>query len=226
MTKDIGVDANINRIRLAEQGSAPSSPASGYGYLYAKTDGLYYKGDNGTEIGPLAAGGGSITQAYVGRNSVGASLEVMTSRRVYAKKVTIANACWITSIDANIDWSNEYVNSFNAALFSDSAGTPDLLLSYNYNQNTSLVLDGVAGGGGGTARWFQLPMMAYVTAGDYWIAVSCNQGGGTGMSARLAYDATGSDRYYTSGGDWITDWGFYTPTTSGNNYSIRANTMR
>lgn len=53
---DIGVDANINRVRLAEQGSAPSTPASGYGFLYIKADGLYFKGDNGTEIGPLSAG--------------------------------------------------------------------------------------------------------------------------------------------------------------------------
>jgi hypothetical protein len=54
MAKDIGVDATINRIRLAEV-SAPSTPASGFGYLYAKTDGVYFKGDNGTEVGPLSA---------------------------------------------------------------------------------------------------------------------------------------------------------------------------
>lgn len=53
MTRDIGVDANIEKIRIKEVAS-PSTPASGYGYVYAKTDGLYFKGDNGTEIGPLA----------------------------------------------------------------------------------------------------------------------------------------------------------------------------
>lgn len=59
MAKDIGVDAIINRIRLSEQGAAPSTPASGYGYLYIKSDGLYFKGDNGTEIGPLGSSGSS-----------------------------------------------------------------------------------------------------------------------------------------------------------------------
>ena len=56
MTREIGTTANITKIRLAES-SAPSTPDSGYGYLYAKTDGLYYKGDDGTEIGPLAEAG-------------------------------------------------------------------------------------------------------------------------------------------------------------------------
>lgn len=54
MTKDIGVDANINRVRIKEVAS-PASPTSGYGYIYAKTDGLYFKGDDGIEIGPLAS---------------------------------------------------------------------------------------------------------------------------------------------------------------------------
>jgi hypothetical protein len=39
---------------------------------------------------------------------------------------------------------------------------------------------------------------------------------------RIYYDTSGSDRYYTSGGNWVTDWGFYTPTTSSNKYNIRA----
>jgi len=44
-------EANIDKIRLKEQGSAPSSPASDYGYLYIKTDGkIYFKNDAGTEV--------------------------------------------------------------------------------------------------------------------------------------------------------------------------------
>jgi hypothetical protein len=49
--------ANIDRVRLKEQLSAPTTPDSGYGYLYIKSDGLYFKGDNGTEIGPFTVGG-------------------------------------------------------------------------------------------------------------------------------------------------------------------------
>lgn len=60
--------AEIDGIRLAEQGSNPSTPASGYGQLYAKSDGLYFMGDDGTAIGPLAKAG-TLTGAYVYRST-------------------------------------------------------------------------------------------------------------------------------------------------------------
>lgn len=44
---------------LAEQASSPSTPSSGYGIVYAKTDGkVYFKNDAGTETDLTAAGGG------------------------------------------------------------------------------------------------------------------------------------------------------------------------
>jgi hypothetical protein len=59
------IDAGeINSIRLKEQGSDPSTPASGYGQLYAKSDGLYFRGDGGTVVGPFGTSGGAAT--YVG----------------------------------------------------------------------------------------------------------------------------------------------------------------
>lgn len=46
----ISSTAEINSIRLKEA-AAPSTPASGYGQLYEKTDGLlYFKNDAGTEV--------------------------------------------------------------------------------------------------------------------------------------------------------------------------------
>lgn len=45
---------------LSEQGSSPATPASGYGIVYAKTDGkLYFKNDAGTETDLTATGGGT-----------------------------------------------------------------------------------------------------------------------------------------------------------------------
>ena len=42
--------------------SAPATPDSGFGTIYAKTDGkLYFKNDGGTET-ELTAGGGGITE--------------------------------------------------------------------------------------------------------------------------------------------------------------------
>lgn len=55
----IGDTAVIARVRLAEQASAPGTPAAGYGYLYQKSDGnLYFKDDAGTEFNLTAASGG------------------------------------------------------------------------------------------------------------------------------------------------------------------------
>ena len=49
----ISSNAEINSIRLKEQGSDPSTPASGYGNVYIKSDGLYFIDDAGTVVGPI-----------------------------------------------------------------------------------------------------------------------------------------------------------------------------
>src|SRR5258706_10805535 len=48
---DIGNTANIDRIRFRLQGSSPSNPASGYGYLFSKTADkhLYWRDSTGAE---------------------------------------------------------------------------------------------------------------------------------------------------------------------------------
>lgn len=54
MSVSIG-SGNIAKIRLAEQGSDPSTPASGFGYVYEKSDGgLYFINDADVVVGPLA----------------------------------------------------------------------------------------------------------------------------------------------------------------------------
>ena len=47
--------ADVARYRLQEQGGDPANPAAGYGYLYCKADGVYFKQDDGTVIGPFGA---------------------------------------------------------------------------------------------------------------------------------------------------------------------------
>ncbi len=51
----ISTTAEINSIRLIEQGSAPSTPASGYSSIFAKADGLYIVDDAGGVTGPFKA---------------------------------------------------------------------------------------------------------------------------------------------------------------------------
>ena len=45
MARKIDTDANIAKIRVAEQGSDPSAPATGFGWLYEKTDQQLYLGN-------------------------------------------------------------------------------------------------------------------------------------------------------------------------------------
>jgi len=55
----ISDDAEINSVRLKES-AAPATPASGYGQLYAKTDGkIYFKNDDGLEVDLTLTGSAS-----------------------------------------------------------------------------------------------------------------------------------------------------------------------
>lgn len=181
--------------------------------------------------GLTGAGGGGLTQAYVGKNAIGASTENVTGRRIYMKKVTLANACLLTDIEAYVDSNRAatggQVDSWSAALFADNSGSPREILQLGFiPPDSSLLLDHTnTSTADGVARWLGIPMGRWLTAGDYWLAVYTPENAPTGM--RIYYDATvGSDRYYGSGGAWLADAGFYTVTTTTNDYSIRANTIR
>jgi hypothetical protein len=91
-------------IQFAE-GSAPATPASTKWRIYAKTDGLYYIDDAGTEVGPLAAAGasGAPTDAeYV----VTASNGTLSAEKVVAAPATGGNIPKIVR-----KTSNESVNA-------------------------------------------------------------------------------------------------------------------
>lgn len=51
-------DVEIPSLLFAEQASDPAIPASGYGRLFVKSDGVYFIDDAGTVTGPLGAAGG------------------------------------------------------------------------------------------------------------------------------------------------------------------------
>ena len=52
--KRIDVDAVIDKFRTKEQASDPSTPSSGFGWIYEKTDGLLYFMDDGGNVISLA----------------------------------------------------------------------------------------------------------------------------------------------------------------------------
>lgn len=178
-------------------------------------------------IGKDGAAGG-VGHSFIGYNVIGGSQENSTSNRVYAKKVTMVADGWLTTIDAYVDGgvNSDVVAALRAILYNDAAGTPDSVIGQYLPANTSFLPDDTNGVGGNlTARWVQMPVNAWLTAGDYWIGVQTGDNGAGSVAFRLFYDAIGNDRFYTSGGFWVADWGWYAPTTSANSYSIRASIM-
>ncbi len=174
--------------------------------------------------GITGVGGGGVTQAYVGYNTVGVSTEVFTSKRVYMKKVTIGTACLITDIEAYVDTTTDKVDNFIAVLFADNAGSPKEILAFNGGVTVASAILPTHQIGAGAARWMGQAMGYWAVAADYWIAVGSGSDADIGM--RIYKDGSGTDRYYTAGGVWITDAGYSAVTTSTDKYSIRANTIR
>jgi hypothetical protein len=216
---------------LAEIGAHPgdSSAAHAASAVSIVDAGAYFTGTEVEaalqELGAGGGGGGGLTQAYVGYNTAGGTIESWTANRVFAKKITLANDALITDIEAYVDQGggDDSVADMMVALFEDNAGTPRYLLSHQHNPTQAAhVLDTTSGGGGHqNPRWLGLPIGRWCPAGDYWIAAMA-----TSSRMRIYKDASGSDRYYTATGTWLADWGFYAATTTTDRYSIRANTIR
>jgi hypothetical protein len=158
----------------------------------------------------------AISHSYAGYNTAGGTDEGMTQNRVYAKKITLASAAWITSIGAHVKTNGTNVGAVNTVLYLDTAGTPSQILAYSGVTLTDVYPQD---SGGTTYRWVHRALSYYATAGDYWIAV---MDASTAGRLVIAKDGSGSDRYYTAGGAWFTDWGFTSPTTTTDRYSIRA----
>lgn len=69
--------AEIDSLLLAEQGAAPTTPASGYGRLYIKSDGLYFVNDAGAETGPLGAASGAAS--FVGAKATKSAVQSIST---------------------------------------------------------------------------------------------------------------------------------------------------
>ena len=219
---------------FADQGSDPSAPSAGEPVLYTKSGELYLR-NNSLVRGPMldetahdaldhtgltgvGGGGGGGTVSFLGYNTIGASWVSMTAQRVYMKPFTLSEAAIVLAIQAHIRLnSGSQADEFWTALYTDSGGDPALLISQTSPVVNSYILDSINGTGGeSVGRWLSGSHNYPLPAGDYWAAVR-----GPGTTQDLAYDGSGSDRYYTSGGAFFTDYGFYSPTTTTDKFSIR-----
>lgn len=176
---------------------------------------------DGTDISWQTPSSGGLTQAYAGYNTVGGSTETPgVNGKVYAKSITLANDCLITSIGAHILAAAGNEMGLSVALYTDSSGPSAVIgvgapVAALMNMNTA------------GARWVECPLGVWVPAGTYWIAIRHSDSGGSVLT-QIHYDGSGSDRTGTAGGanQWV-DWSAMGSTaTSSNRYSIRANTIR
>jgi len=207
------------------EAAAPSTPASGKVVTYAKSDGLMYsKDDAGVEtLMSGGAGGGSITQAFVGYNTVGGSWATLTDKRVYCKQVTLANACLVTSIDAYLRPSTDNIGSIGVLITTDNSTAPGTLIAQGGTATAAGLYLSNSASMPGAGRWLATPVGAWLAAGTYWIGITA------GLNRfDLAYDGSGTDQIFTASINVIT--GAYpsawTITTTSDKYSIRANTIR
>lgn len=80
MTVQIDTTAEIDGVRLREQGGDPTTPAASHWILYAKSTGLFIEDDASAVTGPLGAGGGG---SSIGTGSVASLPSPGTSGDVY-----------------------------------------------------------------------------------------------------------------------------------------------
>lgn len=166
---------------------------------------------------------GAMTHSYLGYNTVGGSAETMIQWRVYATQITLTAPALIASIGAHVRGKGSTDQQLRVGVWADSSGSPSELLATNGATvgTGGLYLESVAATDG-NYRWLHIPVGIYLTAGTYWIGV---QAGGT-SDCDLKYDGSGSDKYWTSTIDDITDGGsVFSISTSSNRYSIRANAV-
>lgn len=175
----------------------------------------------------LSFGTGAPVSVYAGYNTVGGSTVQMTQYRVLAKKITLSVDALIVSIGAYLIATSDATSSLMVAVYEDNGGTPRYILAtgggcdaeISSGSGSDLLMEPSAGNA--VARWLHRPVGLWCPAGDYWIAV---QEPST-TRATITFDGSGTDRRYTTTGSWFEDWGFHTPTTETNRYSIRAETM-
>lgn len=167
-------------------------------------------------------GGGGLTQAFVGKTTVGASYETATIARCYAKKITLANDCLLTDIEVYIKIVADVdAGQWHAFLWDDNgSGTAPKHLLHSTATARNLVLE-ESSTGPRDPRWFGLPIGRWLTAGDYWLGWQLFD-----TDLNIAYDTGGSDPYMSPSNPQIGDWGLWSSTNSTRNYSVRANTIR
>jgi hypothetical protein len=218
-----GSAARSDQVHQGVHSLAVSGSAALYGdvVLLPGTNITLTQSSNNITITSGSTGSGSgITQAYVGYNTIGGSSETPgVNSKLYAKKVTLANDCLVTSVGAHITSAGNNSYGIAAAVYTDTSGSPGMAIAYNAGPAAILFMS--SGG-----RWVEVPIGVWLTAADYWILVRTSDIGAS-VLCQIHFDTSGSDQTATGVINAWYDWTNYSSrTVTSNKYSIRANTIR
>jgi hypothetical protein len=173
----------------------------------------------GTVATYTPTGGGSLTEAYVGYNTIGGSWETgAVNEWAIAKQIVLANDCLITNVDVYLQLGSAGTMAGPAAaLYADSAGAPGQILYAPAERGGPIVSQPAT-----TPLWFGCNGLGWVTAGTYWVVIRVLDTGGT-VLVQVAYDGSGSDRTQ----DFTANaWQTWSAAAGTRKYSIRAKTIR
>jgi hypothetical protein len=202
----------------ADDGSDFTNPAADYRRLFLGEDGQLHVKDPGGTVTGIGSGSG-MAHSFAGYNTAGASWQTVTALRYYCKAITLAADSLVASIDCHVRGNTDNINAMSAALAADNATAPGVLIAGSqidnmYFSNSASMPS--------AARWFTMPIGAYVAAGTYWLCVMA-------LNNRLdiAYDGSGTDQYFTSN-NFLVMGGYpaaFAITTGTAKYSIRASIL-
>jgi hypothetical protein len=172
----------------------------------------------GTATVDIPGGGGGLTTAYVGYNTIGATWETSAANEwAIAKQIVLANDCLIDTVEAYMQAVAGNIAYLSAALYTDNAGNPQYPFR-GFPERASGVFQVPAT----TPRWMGVGGLGWVAAGTYWLVIRTTDLGGS-VLPQIAYDA-GSDQTQDFPGSTV--WPTWGGSATARKYSIRAHTIR
>lgn len=164
-----------------------------------------------------------VQQQFVGAGE-GLNWETLGTSVVILKSITLEHDSLLASIGAYVRHPSpafdDQVHNLAVAVL-DANG---LIVGGNNTPWPSVLFDSAPGElGDDTPRWYQVPVGAWLEAGEYYLAIQQHR---SPASLQIAYDDGGTDLSYAPGGPWFSDLGWYAVAVTGRSYSIRASVVR
>ena len=184
---------------------------------------------DGTDIAWSTPSSGGITQAYVGYNAIGGTVEDAVAFRQICTQITLAQDRLITSVEAylQMDTGPDTFGLF-VGVWADNANTigKQLALGGGFGAGSAQSVGAPADVAATDPRWWATPLGYWAAAGTYWVGILTYACGFGANRLNLYYDGSGSDRRLDTGAAYTADGAAFSQTNTTRKYSIRANTIR